>query len=332
MSLILLYGMRTSRSPEDFIRNYLLPGLRERRLPGVELFEPKQLSGGVGRRLEDPVSAATPSVNKMKAALKSLSGERYHLINLVNKADLKQFFPLSIGRTVYTDERILERRGQPLPKFKIRSAFCHLHQKDYDHAAKFLGELESVHPGEGGSISYDLKVPREAIDHDDWSPRIEENAVSRAGGKMDVFVEREVFNELAEHVGNESFLHDYLNTLSLIQGRLAAGNYEKLVPLPGKNRAKYPQASAYQHFHIRYNMSYGELMRQLVMATRQEDVEGMLKKHLGASDEFAAEYGNSLWSILQTRGGHEDAEFIASNAGFSMNEWRNIRSPRPKIF
>jgi len=298
MSETLFVAMRATRTPEEFVERFVLPGLAVRDLPDAR----KIWTGMTGR--------PPAGIDRI---MSSLGKGQYHSIMFVNEADPRRVCNVGIGYSRYTDPQLIARRGtRSSPQAKVFSKpFFYVRSDDFDRAAETAGTASTRHPGRSGSISVDLLIPRKAVDHDEWTPRLSE--IEGAGMSIQVVLKPEAFQKLEAHQRKESFLREYLTSLKYASGGIEPGRYESHLMLRKKHRERYGSLSPYQIFHS-LNNKHRDLMRELSLAPYPENILKVLKQRLGVKGLFAKFYANAIYRSISTEAGSKGAEKIAADA------------------
>jgi|GEM_PF-3786948 len=185
MTHAIFEAMRASRTPEDFIRNHLLPALQQKR------FHEARSSNTVQRE------------------------ETGEFDGIVFCCDNKSLI-MTIGQRQ-------KGIGEKDARLQVGNAFASVDQNAFDNAKSAYGFQAKADPHEGSSV-HRIRIPYSAIMHGEWTSRIVTDK-RIPEGRIKVQVNSDVFEELSHHEQAEEFLNRYLHTALFLNGTMDADQY-----------------------------------------------------------------------------------------------------------
>jgi hypothetical protein len=195
MSETLFAALWKTKTPEEFVENYLIPALQHKRLPGI-------------RKVYDHFSGGKEP-HMLNALMDSLPREGYSAIAFVNRANNRQICYFRIGRTAY-NRPFPEGIKYERPHGKLfENARFKLSISDFENAANATGLDESFTPGEVPVTYQRLKIPRMLLEHHNWANRLSSPPKGIGPGTINVELSESSYKKLQALDDIETFFHRY---------------------------------------------------------------------------------------------------------------------------
>lgn len=292
VSKILLNAMYSAKKPENFIKDFLIPGI---------------LAGRLDAAVSQKRLAYLREVPKFEGAAEISK------IKFVNQAKPERYCYFSILRTQRRDPRkVSSGKEWSNPRAELfKNTHIVLSEEDWQEGVKLTGSVAFEHTGNKGripSVSHKLLIPKDLIAH--WNPSIN----PKYPETYEVEIPANIFSRLQQLDEFSNAMSGYTFALDSFIGRNEPHQFAKNIERKGTIRTELsqdnPEANPLSIF-LRENQKHHQLFRRLATATSISEIEELIRKQFDINGESVKIQAARIHYYLGTQTGRKAAEWIA---------------------